>query len=261
MLRVLFYNRKILWELSKNDSKSRFSSSMLGVIWVILQPLINMLVIWLVFQIGFKTSNLEGDIPFIVWYMPAFLSWNFFQEAVSQSTNSLREYSYLVKKVNFSVEIIPAIKIVSNAMIHVFFVLFIVFVNLCYGRYPNIFYLQVLYYFFCACALSLALGYLFAAIAPFISDISNIVSIILQIGFWITPLFWDPSNLTETAKFILRLNPVYYVCMGYRDCFVYKVSFWNHAYLSLYFWMFTILVWFIAVRTFKKAKNQFDDVL
>ena len=103
MLKICFKERKLLFELAKNDVKSRFSSSVLGAAWTVMQPLINMLVIWLVFQAGFKSSNLEGDIPFIVWYMPAFLSWNLFSESVSQATNSIQEYSYLVKKVNFSV--------------------------------------------------------------------------------------------------------------------------------------------------------------
>lgn len=261
MLQILFRNRKILWELSKNDCKSRFSSSILGVVWTILQPLINMLVIWLVFQVGFKTSDLEGNIPFIAWYMPAFLIWNYFQDATSQATNSLLEYSYLVKKVNFSVEIIPPIKIISNAIIHAFFILFIVFVNLCYGRYPTIYYLQALYYFVCAAALSLSVGWLCAAIAPFVSDVANVVSIVLQVGFWVTPLFWDPSALTDIAMFLLKLNPMYYVCMGYRDSFVYNISFWRHPYLTIYFWILTIIIWIIGTKIYKKSKSQFDDVL
>lgn len=190
MIKKLIKDRKIILELAKNDCKARFSSSILGIVWTILQPLVNMLVIWLVFQIGFKSSNLSGDIPFIIWYMPAFLIWNYFQEATSQSTNSMLEYSYLVKKVNFDVEVIPPIKIISNAFIHCFFIAFIIFVNFCYGKMPTIYYLQVIYYFFCAAAFSMSIGWLCSAITPFATDVSNIVSIIIQLGFWITPIFW-----------------------------------------------------------------------
>lgn len=261
MIRNIWKDRKIVWELAKNDCKARFSASILGVVWTILQPLINMLVIWLVFQVGFKSSNLEGDIPFIIWYMPAFLIWNYFQEAVSQSTNSLMEYSYLVKKVNFNVEIIPTIKIISNALIHLFFILFIVFVNLCYGKYPTVYYVQVFYYFFCAMALSMALGWLCSAIAPFVADVANVVSIVIQLGFWVTPIFWDPSSLTDVAKMLLKVNPMYYVCMGYRDCFVYDTPFVYHPLQTLYFWIVTVTIWIIGTRIFKKSKKYFDDVL
>lgn len=261
MFRKLYVDRKLLWELAKNDCKARFSGSMLGVIWTVLQPLVNMLVIWFVFQVGFKSSNLEGDIPFIVWYMPAFLIWNFFSEATSQGTNSLLEYSYLVKKVNFNVEIIPAIKVLSSAVVHLFFIVFIVFVNICYGKLPSLYYLQVIYYFFCAFMLALALSWLFGAITPFATDVANLVSIIIQLGFWVTPIFWDPSSLTETASFLLKLNPMYYVCMGYRDTFVYGVPFYSHYNLTIYFWGVVIVLFIIGTKLFKKSRPHFDDVL
>ncbi len=261
MIRSLIRNKKTIWELGKNDCRARYSSSILGAIWMILQPLTNMLVIWLVFEVGFKASNLSEDVPFIIWYMPAFLVWNFFQESLSQASGSLLEYSYLVKKVNFEVEIIPPIKIVSNSFVHVFFMFFIIFVNFCYGKMPTIFYLQVFYYYFCAAALALAFGWFFSAFAPFATDITNVVAIILQIGFWITPIFWDPSSLTDTAMFILKLNPMYYVCMGYRDCFVYNMPFYKHPLLACYFWFITISIWFIGTRLYKKSKKHFVDVL
>lgn len=261
MFKILWKNRKILWELSKNDCKARFSSSLLGVVWTVLQPLVNMLVIWLVFQVGFHRTNLAEEIPFIVWYMPAFICWNYFQEATSHVSDSLLEYSYLVKKVNFNVEIIPPIKIISNAIIHVFFLLFIVFVNLCYGKMPTLYYIQVIYYFVCVMALSMSIGWVTSAIAPFVTDVANIVALVIQTGFWITPIFWNISELTETAAFFIKLNPMYYVIMGYRDCFVYEVGFWEHPKLTLYFWVLVLLIWRVGTKIYEKSKAQFDDVL
>lgn len=261
MIPELFCHRRILWELAKNDCKARFSNSFLGVVWNFLQPLINMLVIWLVFQVGFKSSNISEDVPFIIWYMPAFLIWNYFSESLSQASGSLLEYSYLVKKVNFYVEVIPSIKIISNGMVHMFFMLFIVFVNFCYGRMFSVYYLQAAYYFICAAGAALAFGWLFSAIVPFVPDVMNIVSIIIQIGFWVTPIFWDPSNLNEAAMYLLKINPMYYVCMGYRDSFVYGRPAWEHPLLGLYFWGVTISVWMLGTKLYRKSKPHFDDVL
>lgn len=261
MLFVLWKNKYILWELAKNDCKARFSSSILGAVWMILQPLVNMLVMWLVFQVGFKSSNLSDDIPFIIWYMPAFLMWNFFSESIGHATNSVVEYSYLLKKVNFQAGIIPPIKIISNGIVHLFFILFIIFINMCYGRLPNLYYLQSGYYFFCAIVLATALGWFFSSIVPFVPDMSNVVNIIIQLGFWITPIFWDPTSLGDKAQMILKLNPVYYVCMGYRDCFVYYQPVYNHFFLTIYFWAFTIIVWILGVRLYNKSKIHFVDVL
>lgn len=261
MLKKIYNDRVLLFKLSVNDCKARFSSSLLGAVWTVLQPLVNMLVIWLIFQVGFKSSNLSDDIPFIVWYMPAFLVWNFFSEATSQGTNSLIEYSYLVKKVNFNVEIIPAIKVMSAALIHVFFIFFIMFVNFCYGIYPSVYCFQVVYYFLCAFMLSLGLSWLFGAITPFATDVANLVAIAIQVGFWVTPIFWDPGNMTEISAFLLKLNPMYYVCMGYRDTFIYGKMFWEHPALTAYFWGIVIVVMFFGIKVFNKSRPQFDDVL
>lgn len=261
MFKKVYIDRKILWELAKNDCKARFSGSLLGAVWTILQPLVNMLVIWLVFQVGFKSSNLADDIPFIVWYMPAFLVWNFFSEATSQGASSLIEYSYLVKKVNFNVEIIPAIKVVSAAIIHLIFYVFIVFVNLCYGIMPSLYYLQAFYYFFCAFMLALSLSWLFGALTPFATDIANLVAIIIQVGFWITPIFWDPSNMKNISAMLLKLNPMYYVCMGYRDSFIYNRMFYEYPELTIYFWAIVVINLIIGTRLFKKSRPHFDDVL
>lgn len=261
MIKKIFNDRRMLWELAKNDCRARFSGSLLGAVWTILQPLVNMLVIWLIFQVGFKSSNLADDTPFIVWYMPAFLIWNFFSEAVSQGADSLISYSYLVKKVNFNVEIIPVIKVVSAGIIHLFFILFICFVNMCYGIYPSLYYLQVFYYFFCAVMLSMALSLLLSAVTPFYTDVSNLVAIIIQIGFWITPIFWDPANMNHISAAILKANPMYYVCMGYRDCFIYGVGFWEKPLLTLYFWVIVAICLLFGVKIFKKSRPHFDDVL
>ena len=96
----LLKERNIIWNLAINDCKARFASSGLGVIWSFLTPLMTILVFWFVFQVGFKNPPIK-DVPFMVWYIPAYLSWNYFSETLVQAANSLMEYRYLVKKVNF----------------------------------------------------------------------------------------------------------------------------------------------------------------
>ena len=259
-LALLWKDRSAIWQLAKNDCKARFAAAGLGVVWAFLQPLLTILVIWFVFQVGFKSTPVE-NVPFIVWYIPAFLSWNYFSESVSQSTNSLLEYSYLLKKVNFNVTVIPLIKVVSAAIIHGGFIIFIVIVNLIYGRVPTVYYLQMIYYFFCAFCLSASLGWLLSSIAIFIKDVANIVAVVLQIGFWMTPLFWDPSAMDSLIRSLLKLNPMYYVCMGYREAVVGDTWFWQHPIQTVYFWTLVVVCFIGGSKLFVRLKPQFDDVL
>lgn len=256
----IWKNRRIIWQLAKNDCKARYAASGLGIVWAFLQPLLNVLVLWYVFQVGFKSMPVEG-IPFIVWYIPAFLSWNFFQEAVSQSTNSLIEYSYLLKKVNFDATIIPLIKILSASIIHFGFIIFILIVNIIYGRTISVYFAQMLYYFLCAFALSASLGWLLSALAVFVKDIANVVSVILQIGFWATPLFWDPSNMDIRVQALLKWNPMYYVCVGYRESVISDICFWEHPVLTARFWILVVVIFICGTYIFKKLRPQFVDVL
>ena len=259
-IKNLLDERKVLWRLAKNDCKSRFAASGLGIIWAFLQPLLNILILWFVFQVGFKSMPVE-DVPFIVWYIPAFLSWNYFSEAVSQGTNSLIEYGYLLKKVNFKASIIPLIKVISAGIVHSGFIIFIVLINIIYGRMPNIYYVQILYYFFCAFCLCAALSWLLSSITVFIKDISNLVGVVLQVGFWATPLFWDPTQMSPTVQFILKFNPMYYVCMGYRESVLGQYWFWAHYRETIYFWTVVLVIFIFGTRLFHKLRPHFDDVL
>ena len=134
-------------------------------------------------------------------------------------------------------------------------------VNLLYGRGVNIYYFQAIYYFVCMFVLMMGLGWLFASISTFLSDFANIVSIVIQTGFWATPIFWDPSNLDPMIQTALKLNPMYYICQGYRDSFVYGIGVWERPKITLYFWVFTILILILGTGMYKKLSPQFDDVL
>lgn len=256
----LWSERDVMWRLSINDCKARFASSGLGVVWSFLTPLMTILVFWFVFQVGFRNAPIE-NVPFMVWYIPAFLCWNYFSETLIQVTNSLMEYRYLVKKVNFKVCIIPMIKVISYGFIHFVFIGFIVFINLIYKQPINIFYLQVFYYFFCMIVLLCALGWLLSAVAAFLPDVVNVIGIVIQIGFWATPIFWDPAAMNPLVQKILKLNPMFYICQGYRESFIYEIGFWQHPVYTAYFWIFTGLLLIVGIKTFKKMSPQFDDVL
>jgi len=257
---AVLHERKILWSLARNDLRAKFASSFLGGVWAYVQPLITLLVLWYVFEVGFRNPPVS-NVPFIVWLTPAYLVWNFFSETLQAGANCLMEYSYLVKKVHFRVSIIPMVKLLSGAFVHVAFIGFIFLLLLLCGVPFSVHNLQVVYYFFCSCFLLLGMCWFVAAMAPFAKDVVNVVSVILQIGFWATPIFWSPENLTPTVETVLKLNPMFYICSGYRDCFINHVWFWEKGNINLYFWITASLLFVLGAYTFRKLRPQFADVL
>lgn len=260
MAREQWQNRGMLWQLAKNDFKARYATSFLGIAWAYIQPLCMILVLWFVFQVGLRSSDVQG-VAFIVWYAPAYLVWSFFQETVSNMTNCIKEYHYLVRKVNFKISLIPAVKMMPGIFVHLGFFLFIIVLNLIYGTPIHLSNLQMVYYFGCAIAYAYGLGLICATIAPFAGDIQSIVNVVMSVGFWATPIVWNLENVSGTAQKILKLNPMFYVCNGYRDAYLTHVPFWNHAGLTLYFWVVTMTLILIGSRLFRKMSPDFVDVL
>lgn len=263
MLKDLMTERKLIWALAKNDFKTKFAGSYMGIVWALVQPLVTVLVYWFVFQIGRPQTATDNGCPFILWMLAGLVPWFYFQEALVGGTNVLMEYSYLVKKVVFKIEILPMIKCISALFIHVFFIGVSFVLYLGYGRFPGIYALQVIYYSFCMIILVLGLCYMTSAVAVFFRDLLQIVNIALQIGVWITPIMWNLSDigLPGIIKTIFKLNPMYYIVYGYRDSMVYQVWFWERPGLTLYFWGFTILMFILGTRIFRRLRVHFADVL
>lgn len=261
----LFQNRQLIWKLSKNDFKTRYAGSYLGIVWAFVQPVITVLLYWFVFSVALpsRAVAVKGDItiPYILWLIAGIVPWFFFSEALSNGTNALLEYNYLVKKVVFKISILPIIKIISALFVHGFFLLFTVVLFSCYGYYPDLYTLQVFYYSACMFVFVLGLCYITCSIIIFFRDLGQIISIILQVGIWATPILWNITTLSPKLRILFKLNPMNYIVEGYRDSLIDKIWFWENFYSTAYFWILTMCVFAFGAIIFKRLKVHFADVL
>lgn len=255
-----FSEKQLIWKLAVNDLKAKFANSFLGTIWAFIQPLITLLVMWYVFQLGFKNPPID-NVPFIMWLSPAFLSWTFFSDSLVSTTNCLTEYSYLVKKVNFCVSKIPIVKIISSALVHCGFIVFLFFMMVCCGVKYSIYNFQILYYFICMLVLLLGMAWLLSSISPFVKDVLNIVNVLIQIGFWATPIFWNPVGMSKSVQNFLMINPMFYICQGYRDSLINGIWFWEKGIINWIFWVEALIFLIVGSYLFNKLRPQFADVL
>ena len=89
---------------------------------------------------------------------------------------------------------LPVVKIISAMFVHAFFVLFTIILYAAYGKFPDIYYLQIIYYSGCVFLLVLGLSYATSAIVIFFRDLTQIINIVLQVGVWLTPIMWIVEN-------------------------------------------------------------------
>ena len=253
-------SRTLMLNLAKNDFKTKYAGSYLGIFWAFVQPVITILVYWFVFGIGLKSGDV-GDIPFVLWLVAGLVPWFFFSDALSAGTATMLEYQYLVKKVVFKISILPIVKVLSALFVHLFFMFITIVLYWLHGYQPDLYTIQIVYYSLCTFVLVLALVYFTCAVVVFFKDTSQLVMIFLQVGIWMTPIMWQVTILPPRFLWIFEAMPMYYIVSGYRDALIYKNWFWEKPYEMIYFWVVTIVLLGIGTTVFKKLKVHFADVL
>lgn len=264
--RELFQSRELIWKLAKNDFKKRYAGSYLGFVWALIQPVVTVVMYWIVFDVIFNTRSemvASGvEVPYVLFLTTGLVPWFYFSEMITNGTNALLEYSYLVKKVVFNISILPIIKLVAATFIHIFFVVVLLIVSSVYGYFPTINTVQLVYYSFCLFILVLAASYCTCAVVVFFRDLAQIINIALQVGMWATPILWNIEMFDDHKVItLLKLNPLVYIVNGYREAIYGNNWFFDHFYSSTYFWIFTVTLFCIGTLIFKRLKVHFADVL
>jgi teichoic acid transport system permease protein len=265
----LYQNRKLIMQLAKNDFKTRYAGSVLGITWAFVQPAVTVLIYWFVFQVGLHSGDVTAQngvtYPFVLWLVAGLVPWFFFQDTLLGGTGALLEYSYLVKKVVFKISILPIVKEISALFVHIFFIGLMILLFTLSGHFPGVIIIQLLYYTGALFLYSLGVCYATCSIVIFFRDLSQIINIIIQVQVWLTPIMWNLDTMGSTMPgwliVIFKLNPLYYIANGYRDTMMNHVWFWNRFDLTIYFWIVTVIFFGIGTFIFKRLKVHFADIL
>jgi ABC-type polysaccharide/polyol phosphate export permease len=203
----------------------------------------------------------NGNVPFILYFIAGYVPWFFFSDAVSTGMNSIVSNGYLVKRVDFKVNILPVVKIISASFLHFLFLIIMIIVFLLQGYAPSIYWLQLPFYTLMLFVFLLGINYLMSSLRVFTKDIAQVVAVILQFGFWVTPIFWSVEKIPAKYLSILELNPMYYILTGYRNSFINHVWFWETPMESIYFLSISLFTLFVGGVVFRKLRPHFGDVI
>lgn len=260
-IKSLIKNRRLIVQLGKNDFKNKFASTSLGAVWGFVQPFVFMFTYVIVFQFILKTQS-SGDYPFVVWYLPGLAMWQFINDSVINGSNSIRNYSYLVKKVVFPVDVIPIISFTSSLIIGMFLFIISIVVSLIFGFIPNV--LLLAYMIIAAISFLISLIRFTSAISTLVPDFTNLISVIMQLMFWFTPIMWNISQIAkyEVLSIVVKCMPFSYLITGFRQVFISEdIITSNYGIYTIVFWVFTLLIFIWGNSIFKRGKKDFADVL
>jgi lipopolysaccharide transport system permease protein/teichoic acid transport system permease protein len=257
--RIVRY-RSMIWAMSKRQIQTQYVGTLAGFVWTVVQPLSLILVYWLVFSWGLKVRA-PGGAAFIVVFVCGLAPWLFFSEILGSTTNSIVANTNLVKKVVFPVEILPIVNITASLIGHLVMLSIVLILLIAHGVWPTIHAIQFFYLSLGVCALGLGMGWLTSAINVFYRDVGQIITVVLNMWFWLTPIVWPFDMIPEPYRMYAKLNPLYYLVTGYREALVYHRWIVLDVKLTLYFWFVCLVFLLLGTYVFRRLKREFADVL
>jgi lipopolysaccharide transport system permease protein len=222
----IWRHRGLMISMVRRDILARYRGSLGGALWTFLNPLLLMATYFFVFGIVLRT-RFGADTSrsgFVLYFLAGMLPWLAFSEAVGRSSAVILEYRTFVKKLVFPLETLPVNLVVSGALTELFALVIFLCALLAARRgipasivwLPLLLLAQVL--------ITAGLCWFLAATGVFLRDLGQIMTFVLTLWFFVTPICYPEASIPPAAAPLLRLNPMYALVRGYRSIFLE-----NHA--------------------------------
>jgi len=243
-----------------NDFKSRLSRSRFGTIWVVLQPLAQVLIYSTVLSsvLSARLEGVDNKYAFPAYLMSGILCWSLFAEIVQRSLTVFIDYGSLLKKVQFPRIALPLV-VIGTAVVNslaLLGVMLLIFPLL--GLYPNVYMLWLPVLMLLTISLAAGLGLLLGTLNVFARDVGQVVTVVLQFWFWVTPIVYPLSIVPEAFRNSLVFNPVVPLVAGYQNVLVYgtapPLSLWTTALAAA-------VILLVALVVFRRASSEMVHVL
>ncbi len=211
------YKFDLIWHLVKRDFSLRFKRSTLGVLWSLVLPLAQLLVLVFLFN---KVVPLKiDDYPAFVF--SALLPWTWFSSCLSAAGSLFINNRDLVRRPNFEPYIIVIVNAVSNLLIYLVALPILFALLVLDGRAITSMLIILPLLSLIQGILTVGLGLIIATLNVFYRDVQQIVSVAIMLLFYMTPVFYSSDSVSENYRFIYTLNPVSTLIQSYRSIFFY----------------------------------------
>lgn len=257
--RDLWRYRELFYILSWRDIKVRYKQTVIGALWSILRPLLTMIIFTVVFSKLAKLPTV-GSAPYAIMVYAAMLPWQFFSNALSESSNSLIGNTNLIAKVYFPRLIIPTASVITSMVDFLIAFLLMGILYIFYGYSPGWQIIFLPLFMILGFILAIGTGLWITALNVKYRDFRYIVPFIVQFGLYISPVGFSSSIVPEKYRLLYSLNPMVGIIDGFRwsllngepplDAQTILVA----VAISLFF------LW-LGVSRFRKMEKSFADII
>lgn len=261
LLFSLWIYRGFILGTVKREFQLKYSNSILGSIWTILNPLAMITVYTVIFSNIMKARlpNNDNSFSYSIYLCAGVLTWGLFIEIVGRAQNIFIENANLLKKINFPRLTLPIV-IVLSALLNFFiiFSLFTIFL-LITDNFPGWLFFSIFPILMIQVFFSISIGVIVGVLNVFFRDIGQLFSITLQFWFWLTPIVYSSNVLPLSLQKYLYLNPMYPFIDSYQKILVSSAA-PNYKGLCLMFFI-SLGISFFAFRLFRKRSGEMVDEL
>jgi len=201
------------------DFRAEAERTYLGVLWWILDPLINMVIYYLVFGLFLRI----GTNDFIPFLLTGLVVWRFIEATVVRAANSILQNVAMVRQVSFKKIIFPLIAMATCMMEYVFSLALLVVVLLISGYRPGVTWLAAPLLLAVELVMVLAMSLPLAVMVTFVPDVGKLITQVLRIIFYLSGIFYSAERLPAAVRPWLKLNPAIHLVEGMRDVLMYGV--------------------------------------
>ncbi len=243
--------RFLLKQLVVRDFKTKYKRSVLGILWSFLNPLLTMLVLYIVFSTLFKSSIAN----FPVYLLSGIVVWSFFNEATGMCLSSITGNAGLITKVNVPKYIYPFSRTLSSLVNFMFSLLPLLIVMLITRTSFHLPILLLPFPIFCLFIFALGIGLMLATSMVFFRDTQFLWGVVSTLWMYLTPIFYDVGIIPARFLLLYKMNPLYHLVRTFRIILIQGVSPEPKAYLLCL--VASLVPFVLGVIVFKKNENRF----
>jgi lipopolysaccharide transport system permease protein len=259
-LKEILRHRELILTLVSRELKARYRGTVLGFFWSLFNPLLLMLVYTVVFGFivgGGRVAGFESTKFYALFLFNGILPWTWFSSSLLESANVLSVQGALIKKIKFPVEVLP-IMVVTTNMVHFLLGLpVLVAFFLIFGKAltPWVLFLPVsliAQYIF-----TMGLCVLVSALTVHFKDIRDILSNLITLWFFATPIIYTYQSVPKALKYVLNLNPMTHIVESYHYSF-YFGSLPHYKRFSITI-LVGLLFFYLGYLLFDKLRDTFVE--
>lgn len=255
-----YRNLYLIFRLSLYELKITYVSNRLGIIWLILNPAIQVTLYWVVFGLGIRGGAPINGVPFFLWLLCGLIPWFYISAGIIQGSKAIYSRISIVSKMKFPLSIIPTYVILTQLYSHlILMLLIIILLFVIHGL--NIFgVIGLIYYIITTTMFLTSISFITSTLSTIAKDFQIVIQSITRILFFLTPIMWILNEHTpDLLTNILTLNPFYYLIEGYRNCLLWSDLDGIIAISSLFHWLIIVILFIIGSQIHFRYRKNFAD--